>query len=266
MTYTATYDPADDKIRLTASSRLDADTYAKVKAAGYGWAPKQGVFYAVWSPRREDIALELAGEIGDEDTTLVQRAEDRAERFGEYKEKRADDAERAHEAVARIADGIPFGQPILIGHHSQRHAEKDAERIKSGMNKAVKMWETARYWKSRAAGAIHHAKYKELPSVRARRIKTIEAEMRSLVADYTPHANQPAILQTPWNWTAPEGLEGDEREEAYKAARVPHVWVGPKGRGGRWVPQGSLERIKASNARSIGHCEMRLIYERAMLA
>ena len=48
----ATYDSADDKIRLRADSRLDAETYARVKAAGYGWAPKQGCFYAVWSPGR----------------------------------------------------------------------------------------------------------------------------------------------------------------------------------------------------------------------
>jgi hypothetical protein len=45
------------------------------------------------------------------------------------------------------------------------------------MRKAVRMWETADYWKSRAAGAIRHAKYKERPDVRARRIKTIEFEL-----------------------------------------------------------------------------------------
>ena len=35
-TYSATYSAEDDKIRLRASSRLDAETYARVKAAGYG--------------------------------------------------------------------------------------------------------------------------------------------------------------------------------------------------------------------------------------
>lgn len=60
---------------------------------------------------------------------------------------------------------------------SERRARKDAERIENGMRKAVRMWETADYWKSRAAGAIRHAKYKERPDVRARRIKTIEFEL-----------------------------------------------------------------------------------------
>ena len=52
-TFTATYSPEDNKLRLYASSRLDADLYARVKAAGFSWAPKQELFYApAWSPSR----------------------------------------------------------------------------------------------------------------------------------------------------------------------------------------------------------------------
>lgn len=176
---TSTYDPADNKCRLRSAARLPKDLYERVRGAGFIWAPKQELFVApMWTPGREDLLLELCGEIGDEDTSLVDRAEERAERFTEYKEHRAEDAAQARAGVSAIADNIPFGQPILIGHHSERHAIKDAERIESGMRKAVKMWETSEYWKQRAAGAIAHAKYKELPAVRARRIKGIEADKR----------------------------------------------------------------------------------------
>mgnify|MGYP001344893939 FL=1 len=176
---TATYSPDDNKLRLYSVSRLDNETYARVKAAGFIWAPKQRLFVApMWTPEREDLLIELAGEIDDEDASLVDRAEERAERFEGYQENRAKDAERAQKAVAAIADNIPLGQPILIGHHSERHARRDATRIENGMRKAVDMWETSQYWKSRAAGAIRHAKYKELPGVRARRIKGIEADQR----------------------------------------------------------------------------------------
>lgn len=179
---TATYSPDDNKLRLSSVHRLDAETYARVKAAGFSWAPKQGIFVApMWTPEREDLLMELCGEIGDEDTSLVERAEQRAERFEDYSDRRASDAERAHEAVAAIADGIPMGQPILVGHHSERHARRDAEKIENGMRRAVKMWETSKYWQSRAAGAIRHAKNKELPAVRARRIKTIEADQRKAI-------------------------------------------------------------------------------------
>lgn len=179
MTLSCTYSPDDNKLRLYSTTRLDAETYERVKAKGFKWAPRQQLFVApAWSPGREDLLLELCGEIGDEDSTLVDRAEERAERFEEYSDKRLADAERARDTVAAIADNIPLGQPILVGHHSERHARKDAERVQSGMRKAVKMWETSKYWTARAAGAIRHAKYKELPAVRHRRIKGLEADKR----------------------------------------------------------------------------------------
>ena len=182
-TFDASYDCSDDKIRIRASSRLDAETYARVKAAGFGWAPKQDLFYAVWNPSREDLALELAGDIEDEETSLEERAAQRAERFSEYESHRARDAEQARKAVSAIADNIPLGQPILVGHHSERHARRDAERIENGMRKAVQMWETSTYWASRAAGALAHAERHEVPAVRARRIKKLEAELRSVQRD-----------------------------------------------------------------------------------
>jgi predicted RNA methylase len=177
---TATYSPQDDKIRVYPFSRLSDDDYQALKAAGFGWAPKQECFFATWSPRREDAAEALCGEIEDEDTTTEERAEARAERFGQYSESRSRDAERAAAGVSAIADGIPLGQPILVGHHSERRARKDAERIQRGMERAVRMADTANYWKGRAHSAIAHAKYKELPGVRARRIKGLEAELRKM--------------------------------------------------------------------------------------
>ena len=55
-TYTATYSPDDNKLRLTASARLDADTYARVKSAGFAWAPKLEQFIApMWTPARADL-------------------------------------------------------------------------------------------------------------------------------------------------------------------------------------------------------------------
>jgi hypothetical protein len=141
-TFDATY-AADDKLRLRASSRLDSETYARVKAAGFGWAPKQGVFYAIWFPAREDLLLDLANEIDDEETSLEDRAAQRAERFTTYQGKRAADADQARKAVASVADNIPLGQPILVGHHSERHAHRDAEKIENGMRRAARLWETS---------------------------------------------------------------------------------------------------------------------------
>lgn len=180
--YQGTYSPEDNKLRLYSVHRLDAELYARVRAAGFIWAPKQELFVApMWTPARADLLLELCGEIGDEDTSLVDRAAERAERFENYSESRASDAHAARAAVEAISQHIPFGQPILVGHHSERRARKDAEKIENNMRRAVNMWETSEYWERRAAGALHHAKYKELPAVRARRIKGLESDHRKQV-------------------------------------------------------------------------------------
>jgi protein-L-isoaspartate O-methyltransferase len=174
----ATYSPDDDKIRIFPVTRFSKETYDRVKAAGFSWAPKQECFYAVWNPTREDLAEDLCGEIEDDDKSLIERAEERAERFEDYSDNRLKDAESAKRASDQLSDGIPFGQPILVGHHSQRRAERQAEKIKAAMGKAVRMWKTAQYWEERAAACVQHAKYKELPAVRYRRIKKLESELR----------------------------------------------------------------------------------------
>jgi phospholipid N-methyltransferase len=244
MNYTATYSPDDNKLRLYATSRLDPETYERVRAAGFIYAPKQGLFVAPsWTPNREDLLIELAGEIDDEDTTLVARAEERAERFDDYKESRIEDAQRADKAVRSITEHIPFGQPILIGHHSERHARKDAERIASGTRKTFQMWSTARYWEDRAAGAIRHAKYKELPGVRHRRIKGLEADLRRAQNAFTPCPK-----------TKPQMWEDGER-----------VWITNGTRGGHWVKSALLPKIEAGSKRWMAHLENRIAYEKAML-
>lgn len=122
--FSATYSPEDNKLRLYADSRLEAGLYERVKEAGFRWAPKQDLFVApMWTPEREDLLMELCGGIDDEDVALVDRAQERALRFGDYSDSRAEDAQAAHSVVSAITQHIPLGQPILVGHHSERHAQ-----------------------------------------------------------------------------------------------------------------------------------------------
>lgn len=176
---TATYSPEDNKLRLYSLHRLDADSYGKIRDAGFRWAPQQGLFVApAWTPEREDALLALCDEIEDEATTVAQRASERRERFENYGDKRLNESEAARRAVAAITDHIPFGQPILVGHHSETRARKDAERIETGTRNAIKLAETSRYWDNRARGAERYAAVKADPGVRQRRIKSLEADAR----------------------------------------------------------------------------------------
>ena len=283
---TATYSPDDNKLRLSSATRLDRDVYDRVKAAGFSWAPKLDQFIAsMWTPARADLCVELAGEIGDEDSSLIDRAEDRADRFDDYRDKRTDEAERATAQARRVADGIPFGQPILVGHHSERHARKDAERIQNGMRKAVQAFDTADYWKRRAVAAIQHAKYKERPDVRARRIKTIEADKRK---QERTRAESLGFLSQ-WD-TEPMTLERataianhDYCSRCYLLADYPRAPPASQYEGhtslwsaltdgivnadqARGLAREMHTRVVAFSGRWIEHYDHRLAYERAMLA
>lgn len=271
----ATYSPDDNKLRLYPAARLDAATYARVKAAGFRWAPKQNLFVApMWTPDREDLLIDLCGEIEDEDKTLAERQEERAERFEDYHDNRTKDAERAHKAVSAIADNIPLGQPILIGHHSERHARRDAKRIENGMRKAVQMWDTAQYWKSRAAGALRHAKYKELPAVRARRIKGLEADQRKAQKNRADCQRMIDGYQDP-----NEAARMYNEETPYHRAMLENWGGGLSFEHQRDLAQGKMTLDEARRqacrnlARTISACDRwlahyanRLEYERAMLA
>nr|AVI43598.1 hypothetical protein [Klebsiella pneumoniae] len=57
------------------------------------------------------------------------------------------------------------------GHHSERRARRHAQKIENGMKRAVMLFERAEYWEQRAQASLRHAKYKERPDVRYRRIK-----------------------------------------------------------------------------------------------
>lgn len=273
----ATYSPDDNKLRLYSTTRLDPELYARVKAAGFKWAPKQELFVApMWTPGREDLLIELCGEVGDEDTSLVQRAEERAERFDEYSDKRAAEAKSAKAAVDRIVEHIPLGQPILVGHHSERRARKDAEKIGSGMMKAVKLWDTSKYWQDRAEGALAHAKYKEDPGVRHRRIKGIESDRRK--SEKSLKTSQQALVL----WTE----EGLTLEAAVKLAGTQGYGLSIRREGttqydsvyslltqNKLTVAEAQERAAKAFSRSIEwdqrwitHYDNRLTYERTMLA
>lgn len=170
----ATYSANDDKLRLYPAKRLDDETFAKVKGAGFKWAPKQGLFVAPnWTPAREDLLLELVDEIEDEDYSAEERAADRAERFAGYRDK------RMSEAIGH-ADRFDAG-PAAFGHQNLQRAERQAARHDRFRTHAVSQWSKAEYWQSRTQAVIEHALHRSSPEVRRSRILRLEAEQRKFL-------------------------------------------------------------------------------------
>ena len=171
----ATYCPEDDKLRLYVG-RVPREEYLALNAEGWTSTPKQDCdFVATWTVNRENTALSYAGIILDEDQSPQERAADRAERFGEYRDKRREEAHG-------YADRYDAGQTVH-GYQDYAKAVRAADRHDRIADKACDSWSKAEYWQRRTAGVISHALYRSEPGVRFRRIKEIEADIRKAEKD-----------------------------------------------------------------------------------
>jgi hypothetical protein len=62
-------------------------------------------------------------------------------------------SESAHASAKAVADRIPMGQPILVGHHSERRHRRDIDRIQGGFTKAAELHREAETLRRRAEHA-----------------------------------------------------------------------------------------------------------------
>jgi hypothetical protein len=89
----------------------------------------------------------------------------KADRYRKYADNAEHRSESAYNRVRSICDRIPFGQPILIGHHSEKNARADQRRIDRGMGKCVEESKKADYFREqssalkRDAGRAHSLRY-----------------------------------------------------------------------------------------------------------
>jgi len=81
-----------------------------------------------------------------------ERAKRKAERLLGYANNADKRSEEAHEKadLSEEKTGIVFGQPILVGHHSERKHRRTIERAWDSLGKAVKESEKAEEYRSRA--------------------------------------------------------------------------------------------------------------------
>jgi hypothetical protein len=77
----------------------------------------------------------------------------KAARFRQLAEKHANIATGRHFAARQRLEMIPLGQPILVGHHSEKRHRKDLTRIDEHFAKAKEHHDKAEYFRRRAAAA-----------------------------------------------------------------------------------------------------------------
>lgn len=146
----------------------------------------------------------------------VKREQERAETRAERAEKRAENAEKVSDALYKrateMSSAIPFGQPILVGHHSEKRDRNYRQRIHNTYGKAFEAQDKAGYYKEKAANAKRTAegkKYKN-PSYLSNRIKESQAAIRRL---------ERALKGKGFVWSAEKEISKESREFYTKRIR-----------------------------------------------
>jgi len=137
------------------------------------------------------LGLEYKGEEGERLTFAEQlekqaeRATERATRYENRAVKTAKESDSLWDSTRKRAEVIPFGQPILAGHHSERRDRNFRKRLNNNFRKALQIRDKASYYTEKAETARETAEKAELknPGFVYRRIQEHEAIIRQLERD-----------------------------------------------------------------------------------
>jgi hypothetical protein len=73
------------------------------------------------------------------------------EKYREIADRKRGEATATLDRARSMADAIPLGQPILVGHHSEQRDRNYRNRIQSTYSKGLELDKTAQYYEEKAA-------------------------------------------------------------------------------------------------------------------
>lgn len=153
----------------------------------------------------EALGADAALSFAERQELAAERAGNRAERLAERSAAHGQAAEQRFNTAHAIGSMIPFGQPILVGHHSEGRHRRDLAKIETNMRKGI---EESNYSAELARRAEHNerkATGDHSPRYLSNRIRETRAELAryqrhvdnnvevprfaALVAEYTDRLN-----------------------------------------------------------------------------
>lgn len=165
--------------------------------------------------------------------TYRERRERRAEQRREWADGREAKANVAHQASHNATAGIPFGQPILVGHHSERRHRNAIERSQRQASKAIEHSDMARRHRQAADTieaqldrSIYDDDRDAIEQLRAR-IEAREAK-RERIKQYNRNRRKGSHELAPLNEQEQKELETTARVSPYqlsKKGEAPRYWL-----------------------------------------
>lgn len=206
-----------DRAELHGSTKGDADE-ARVIVRPWVWSRSAGAYVlprslkpqtrAYWVSRTAQGLRELGREVEVNDSgerlteserreARTERLEIRADRLEGAAERNGAEGERRWDAGRKILDGIPMGQPVLVGHHSEGRHRRDLKRADDHMRKGIELEKVAQDQARRAENLRRALDNPEDLGVVRRRIERNAADMRRLERTIEDHEVAQRIAGTP---------------------------------------------------------------------
>lgn len=155
LTPRATIEHTAEGTLVRDTDRADVPLISALKSSGFRWSRRLEAWYLPRAWREETrrsriqqlMALFEELELQQPDKprrTAAEREADqrsaaasRAVRLEAAAERAQERSDQAQAAAEQLSDSIPLGQPILVGHHSQRRHERDLARINRHQQRAL---------------------------------------------------------------------------------------------------------------------------------
>ncbi|MEL7232855.1 MAG: DUF3560 domain-containing protein [Chloroflexota bacterium] len=143
------------------------------------------------------------------------KLEARADRYRDLAQKADAESAATHEHARKMASVIPFGQPILVGHHSEKADRAYRNRIERAFRRSAAQYDKSKHYAHRAKAAERNAakvirtedpaaviKLREKLKVREAsqtRMKAFNVLLRKAVRRHDSKADQAAYIRGNWD-------------------------------------------------------------------
>jgi hypothetical protein len=242
MTATLQHDRLTGRAWLEFGSRPDAATISALKASGWRWSGYRKQWHR---PGRHTVPP--AG-IAYEDAGECDYSEERADRL----EGRAERAREAGEALVakaeQMAEVIPFGQPILVGHHSEGRDRRYRGRIDKALSRGFGELASSRRLENAADASRAHQEHLQSVGCIMRRLDRMRAELRAL--ERSKARTDPEYQADDWDERIEHKRSDIAREEATLAelGGAPEIEVS---KGDVIEVRGHVVRVARANRKTI---------------
>lgn len=129
------------------------------------------------------VTVNIDDTVRDRGTVLAAQADrldDRADRLNDRAGQHAANADAAYRRSDQISGAFEGGQPILVGHSSERRARRDRDRMHDAMARSVAEDKAAHHIGQQAAVVGRQAERSIRPDVTARRLVKLRKELADL--------------------------------------------------------------------------------------